>query len=182
MAAPVLVVPTLAGASHEGLSSLCFISCIARERCPRQGRNLEDGLVWREVIMGVLQICSSILVSWGVPQKWEKGEMWLKSKSCSSEDEQRGLTHSALLTSSLHLVQAKALIQSLWKPWAAELYPVLTMSQMTTQGWSKKMALYISMDLDWQILPSRVSVERCNTQRMIRFPPRLAVHGLGGSG
>ena len=32
--------------------SLCFTLCIAREKCPRQGRNLEGGLGWREVVTG----------------------------------------------------------------------------------------------------------------------------------
>lgn len=59
----------------------------------------------------------------------------------------------------------------------AELYALLTLSQMTAEGQNKKKIVYNPMVLGWQILP-KVSVEHCNTQHMSCFPLRLAVHVL----
>lgn len=185
LAAPVPVVPPQARASCEGLPSLSLIYSLGckgkvpqAEQEPWRWAWLERRSCW------VFCRCAAFLHSQEFPGNgdwWEKGEMWLNSKSCSSENEQRGLICSTLLTSSLHLVQANAPVQRGWKMGTAELYALLTLSETTTQGRNKEKTLYISMVLDWQILP-KVSVEHCNTQHAIHFPPRPAVHVLEVSG
>lgn len=162
--------------------SLCFIPCIARESCPSQGRSLEHGFGWRESQQMFCR-CAAFLYPQKFPRNgdgWEKGKKdVVKIEVLHFRGWAEGTDLQCPTLSSLHLVQAKVPTQSAWKTW--QFYALLTQSQMTAWSWNNKKALCISRVQGWQILPD-VSVEHCNTQHMICFPLRLAVHVLEVSG
>lgn len=158
--------------------SLCFIPCIA----PARGGALNMGLAGEKVNKCFCR-CAAFLYPQKFPSNgdgWEKGKKdVVKIEVLHFRGWAEGTNLQCPTLSSLHLVLAKVPMQSAWKTW--QFYALLTQSQMTAWSWNNKKALCISRVQGWQILP-HVSVEHCNTQHMICFPLRLAVHVLEVSG